>query len=277
MLDLDAMEALLEKATPGPWEARERQPMYRWKHATVFTCDGRFVAEMDHSHSGSDVSNAALIVALRNAAGELIALARRTQQAEREQAHLHERRMFWMNRAEQAESQAVAAVESERAALVRAQDAVREMEEQADARLKAERERDEWREKASVLSIREADLLVDADASTHWQTRAERAEAQVKALREALEYFKGADEADVVLDSARQPDAALREVCEKVVWATKARCEDYHARYKMQVLPFNGADAEHVVSSILGPRETVERVAHAGSTHSKTLPEASHE
>lgn len=68
-------------------------------------------------------------------------------------------------RTQEAEAQAVAAVESERAALVRAQDAVREMEEQADARLKAERERDEARRDA------------------------ERAEALVKALREALEQM----------------------------------------------------------------------------------------
>ncbi len=68
MRDLDALEALLAAATPGPWEARRDLSGWSAWH------DGLPIEVGDEG--GLSEPDAALIVALRNVAPELLAVVR---------------------------------------------------------------------------------------------------------------------------------------------------------------------------------------------------------
>ena len=71
-LDLDALEALAQKATPGPWK-----PMVLWQ-------DGAWPVGPYSRNEATAKADAALISALRNALPALLALARRAEKAEAE-------------------------------------------------------------------------------------------------------------------------------------------------------------------------------------------------
>lgn len=80
---LDALEALLAKATPGEWEF-QTCPFDNYSYTLSAPA-----AKGNYSHVIADIclrdpakANAALIVALRNAAPDLIAKARRVEELE---------------------------------------------------------------------------------------------------------------------------------------------------------------------------------------------------
>ena len=79
-MDIDALEALEQAATPGPWETAGPRcdDIIRWDGEH----DGWNVARCD------ETADAALIVALRDAAPDLIAAARRADAAEAQVAVL---------------------------------------------------------------------------------------------------------------------------------------------------------------------------------------------
>jgi hypothetical protein len=69
MTNLDELSRLLEQATPGPWETKATGDAQ-----SIVVADSQYVCSTLH---GNDEANAALIVALRNAAEDLIRDARR--------------------------------------------------------------------------------------------------------------------------------------------------------------------------------------------------------
>ena len=103
-LDLDALEALLKRASPGEWSWTEDRDGYPLEldaegvgilrpGITVDPTDGRLTAHITNDSGSAEASHPdfALIVALRNAAPALIAAARerdelrdRAEKAERE-------------------------------------------------------------------------------------------------------------------------------------------------------------------------------------------------
>ena len=70
-LDLATLRAALEQATPGPWEAARVLGYVR-----IYDASGREIAELLGPESTAvDLSNATLLVALRNAAPALLEIA----------------------------------------------------------------------------------------------------------------------------------------------------------------------------------------------------------
>lgn len=79
-LDLDALTALLDAATPGPWEVHDHVIVETTWGDLHLDVAGTSFSDTD-THSMQDRANAALIAALRNAAPALIAAAREREEA----------------------------------------------------------------------------------------------------------------------------------------------------------------------------------------------------
>lgn len=93
--NLEELERLLVKATPGPWESIAEVGVENFAnsiYAPAGDWDGLLLARVDQNGS---TENAALIVALRNAAPSLIATAREVEGLRAEVARLTEACDLW--------------------------------------------------------------------------------------------------------------------------------------------------------------------------------------
>ena len=215
VIDLDELERLLRVGTPGPWERNTNSSRdTRWVNAAEGDRD--IVCDLDEA----DVSpaqqwdNAALIVALRNAVPELIA---RLREAEAE-------RNKWMKGCIRADK----VIERE---LARAEKAEVERDDEHELQLVVCLQRDDAlvrAEKAEAeVEVRVAEILSRGERLDRVISRAEKAEAE----RDKVEFSRG-EEVGVLEDDVAGLQTRAEKAEAEVKRLTEDKCPGggYHKR-----------------------------------------------